>query len=123
MSTSMQRRDFLKLGCVTAAALASGAAVAADPPAKKRNLKKAVMYATIGFKGSVMEKFQALKAAGFDGVEPMSHMKQDEVVKALEESGLKAASVCCATHWDKLLSHPDERVRRDGREGLQRALQ
>src|SRR5439155_16748495 len=99
------------------------AALAADPPEKKRAIKKAVMYATIGLKGSVLEKFQALKAAGFEGVEPMSHLNQDEVVKALEESGLKAASVCCDTHWGKPLSHPDEKIRQVGREGLQRALQ
>ena len=91
-------------------------------PAKKRSIQKAIMYATIGFKGTVLEKFKAVKAAGIDGVEPMSHMNQDEVVKALEESGLKPASVCCNTHWNKPLSHPDERVRQEGLEGLQQAL-
>src|SRR5438128_10290063 len=52
----------------------------------------------------------------------MSHMKQDEVVAALEKTGLQAASVCCNTHWGKPLSHPDERVRREGLEGLLQAL-
>jgi hexulose-6-phosphate isomerase len=80
------------------------------------------MYATIGFPGSVMEKFQAVKAAGFEGVEPMSHMTQDEVLKALDANKLKAASVCCNTHWGKPLSHPDERMRREGLEGLLQAL-
>jgi hexulose-6-phosphate isomerase len=80
------------------------------------------MYATIGFKGSVMEKFRALKDAGFEGVEPMSHMSQDEVLKALDANGLKAASVCCNTHWGKPLSHPDPQVRREGLEGLLQAL-
>jgi len=120
----MNRRDFLKASgaAATAAALAISAA-ADDQPAPKRKIKKAMMYATIGMKGSVLEKFQALKDAGFEGVEPMSHMNRDEVLKALEETGLKAASVCCDTHWAKPLSHPDEKVRRVGREGLQRALQ
>jgi len=49
-------------------------------------------------------------------------MKQDEVLKALDETGLKAASVCCNTHWAKPLSHPDERVRRESLEGLLQAL-
>src|SRR5262245_41597954 len=124
MTGPIQRRDFLKLSGVAAmASLGPGAVLAADPPAKKRALKKAVMYATIGLKGSVLEKFKALKEAGFEGVEPMSHMKQDEVINALQETGLKAASVCCSTHWNKLLSDPSENVRRDGREGLQIALQ
>src|SRR5262249_40107892 len=104
MNHSMQRRDFLKVTGAIAAAL-SPLAAGADAP-KKRSIKKAMMYATIGLKGTVLEKFKALKAAGFEGVEPMSHMKQEEVVAALEETGLKAASVCCDTHWGKPLSHP-----------------
>jgi hexulose-6-phosphate isomerase len=120
MSDAFNRRDFLKCTGAAAAAVTLGSAVAA--PTNKRMLKKAIMYATIGYKGSVLEKFKAVKAAGFEGVEPMSHMNQDEVLKALEETGLKAASVCCDTHWGKPLSHPDENVRRDGLEGLQRAL-
>ena len=80
------------------------------------------MYATVGLKGSVLEKFKALKEAGFEGVEPMSHMNQDEVVKALEENGLKAASVCCSTHWNKPVSDPDPAVREEGLNGLKQAL-
>jgi L-ribulose-5-phosphate 3-epimerase len=121
MRDVVTRRDFLKLGSGALAAAALGS-VAADDPAKKRKIKKAIMYATIGIKAPVLEQFQAVKAAGFEGVEPMSHMNQDEVVKALEETGLKAASVCCNTHWGKPLSHPDEKVRREGLEGLQQAL-
>ena len=125
MTHSMHRRDFLKVGGA-AAALAgletANFSMAADDPVKKRSIKKAIMYATIGYPGSVMDKLKAVKAAGFEGVEPMSHMKQDEVLKALEETGLKAASVCCDTHWAKPLSHPDANVRREGLEGLVQAL-
>jgi L-ribulose-5-phosphate 3-epimerase len=120
----MHRRDFLKLsgGAMALTGLGTADLWADDPPPKKRPIKKAMMYATIGYKGTVMEKLKAVKAAGFEGVEPMSHMKQEEVLKALEETGLKAASVCCATHWDKPLSSPDENVRREGLEGLLQAL-
>jgi hexulose-6-phosphate isomerase len=121
MADLLHRRDFLRLGSGALALAAVGPAGAGEK--KKRPLKKAIMYATIGYKGSVMDQFRAVKAAGFEGVEPMSHMNQDEVLKALEETGLKAASVCCDTHWAKPLSHPDARVRREGLEGLQRALQ
>lgn len=124
MRDAMSRRDFLKAGGATVAAGAlAPAALAADAPVKKRDLHKAMMYATIGYPGTVLEKFRAVKAAGFEGVEPMSHMNQDEVLKAFDATGLKAASVCCNTHWAKPLSSPDERVRREGLEGLQRALQ
>src|SRR5438094_135097 len=122
MNTTINRRAFIKAGSATVTLAFLNPNLLSAAPAK-RDIKKAIMYGTIGFKGSVLEKFKAIKEAGFAGVEPMSHMNQDEVVKALEETGLKAASVCCDTHWGKPLSHPDEKIRRDGREGLQRALQ
>src|SRR5690242_3321188 len=120
---TFNRRQFLHVGSAVAAAAMWPRALHADVTAKSKRLKKAIMYATIGLKGSVLEKFQAVRAAGFDGVEPMSHMNQDEVLKALDATGLKAASVCCNTHWGKPLSHPSERVRQEGLEGLIRALQ
>jgi hexulose-6-phosphate isomerase len=124
MQNALNRRQFMKLsgGALAAAALSPVGSPAADEPTKKRAIQKAIMYATIGFKGSVLEKFQAVKAAGFAGVEPMSHMNQDEVLKALDETGLRAASVCCNTHWNRPLSHPDEAARREGLEGLLHAL-
>jgi hexulose-6-phosphate isomerase len=124
MASALHRRDFLRLGggLLAAAAAAPAALAADDPQPKKRELRKAMMYATIGYKGSVLEKLRAVKAAGFAGVEPMSHMSQDEVMRALEDTGLKAASVCCSTHWSQPLSDPDEGVRRAGLEGLLRAL-
>ncbi len=123
MSQATNRRDFLKLGSgMLAAALGAPGLPAADAPPRKRQIRKAIMYATIGFKGSVLEKLQAVKAAGFEGVEPMSHMNQDEVLKALDLTGLKAASVCCNTHWSQPLSHPDDKKRQQGLEGLLQAL-
>src|SRR5215831_18746404 len=102
MSHDLTRRNFLKLAGGAAVAVTLGPLAGAAPTSeKKREIKKAIMYATIGFKGSVLEKFKLVKEAGFAGVEPMSHMNQDEVLKALDETGLKAASVCCDTHWGK----------------------
>jgi hexulose-6-phosphate isomerase len=122
----LTRRQFLKVGsgALAATVVAPDPSRAADPVAteKKRAIRKAVMYATVGVKGSVLEKFNAVKDAGFEGVEPMSHMNQDEVMKALEETGLKAASVCCSTHWDQTLSDPNPATREKGLEGLKQAL-
>ena len=122
MNISLDRRDFLKATAGLAAASLTAAGPVAGTITKKREIKKAIMYATIGIKGSVMEKLKAVKEAGFAGVEPMSHMDQDEVMKALDATGLKAASVCCNTHWGKPLSHADEAVRAEGVAGLQQAL-
>jgi L-ribulose-5-phosphate 3-epimerase len=123
MNTHHTRREFVR----RTATLAAGAALApsllsAAEPAAKRKLPKAIMWDTIGIKGSVMVKCQAVKAAGFEGVELSSHMNQDEVVKALEATGLKAASVCGSRHWDKPLSDPNPAVRAEGLEALKQTL-
>jgi L-ribulose-5-phosphate 3-epimerase len=106
-------------GLSLAPALAGAAEEAA---ARKRKLRKAIMWETVGIKGTVLEKCQAIKEAGFAGVEPSSHMKQEEVRKALEATGLEAASVCCSTHWSKPVSDPNPAVRQAGVEGLKQAL-
>jgi len=112
----MNRRSFLK---VTAGAAASAAFLPrVRAAASRRNLRKAIMYSTIGMKGTVLEKFHAMKAAGFEGVEPMGGMDRDEVLAAFKATGLQAASVCCHTHWVKPLSAPDEATRKVGFEGL-----
>ena len=108
------------MGGAAAAAFAPAAPAASKP---KRNLRKAIMYSTIGVKGSVLEKFRAMKEAGFEGVEPMGGMNRDEVLAAFKETGLKAASVCCHTHWAKPLSAPDEATRKIGFDGLVQSLQ
>src|SRR5881628_2831159 len=101
----MNRRSFLK---ITAAGVAATAFVPAASAASRRNLRKAIMYSTIGVKGSVLEKFRVMKEAGFEGVEPMGAMNRDQVLAAFKETGLQAASVCDHIHWVKTLSAPDE---------------
>src|SRR5437773_9583718 len=116
----MNRRWFLK---ITAASAAAATFLPPASAASKRNLRKAIMYSTIGVKGSVLEKFRVMKEAGFEGVEPMGGMNRDEVLAAFKETGLKAASVCCHTHWEKPLSAPDEATRKIGFDGLVQSLQ
>jgi L-ribulose-5-phosphate 3-epimerase len=111
----MNRRSFLK---VTATAASAAFVPYAHAAALKRNLRKAIMYSTIGLKGTVLEKFRAMKEAGFEGVEPMGGMNRDEVLAAFKATGLQAASVCCHTHWEKPLSAPDEATRKIGLDGL-----
>ena len=102
--------------------MTAGALVAARGFAKARDIRKAIMYQTVGVPGSILAKFQAVKAAGFDGIEPMSHLPPNEVLDAFAATGLKPASVCCATHWQKPLSDPDPAVRQAGLDGLLQAL-
>ncbi len=122
MRTLINRRDFLKASSRTIALAAFSPCLLRAAPASRPQIKKAIMLGTLGIKGSLLERFKAVKAGGFEGVEPMGGMNQEEVVKALEESGLKAASVCCSTHWDKPLSDPNPAVREAGLAGLIQSL-
>ena len=116
----MNRRSFLQ---TTAAAFAATTLLPSNVFAAKRKLRKAIMHSTIGVKGTVMEKYKAMKAAGFEGVEPMGGMDRAEVIAALKETGLEAASVCCHTHWAKPLSDAAPPVRQVGYDGLILSLQ
>jgi L-ribulose-5-phosphate 3-epimerase len=120
MKHMINRRSFLKVTVGAAAMAALGPYSYCAAP--KRNLRKAIMYSTIGVKGSVLEKFRAMKEAGFEGVEPMGGMKRQEVIAAFKETGLQAASVCCHTHWEKPLSAADEATRKIGLDGLVTSL-
>src|SRR5215471_12721080 len=89
---------------------------------KKRNLKKGYMLSTFpGRELPLLEKFKVLKAAGFEGVEPPSHLSQDEVLKARDETGLTICSVACGVH-SRALSHPDTAKRADAVEGVKQAV-
>src|SRR5205809_63012 len=120
MNHMINRRSFLNVTVGAAAVAALGRWGYGAAP--KRNLRKAIMYSTIGVKGSVLEKFRAMKEAGFEGVEPMGAMDRDEVLAAFKETGLKAASVCDHIHWVKTLSAPDEASRKLGLDGLVHSL-
>jgi L-ribulose-5-phosphate 3-epimerase len=117
----MNRRQFIQRTAATLTVAAAAPSLFAAPA--KRELKKAIMYATVGVKGSTLEKFKAIKAAGFAGVEPMSHMNQDEVLKARDEAGLQTPSVCCSTHWTENMASADAAMRERAVAGLKQTLQ
>ncbi|HEX5220902.1 MAG TPA: sugar phosphate isomerase/epimerase family protein [Verrucomicrobiae bacterium] len=124
MNTAITRRHFFRTGSavIAAAALTPPLLAADSAAASKRTHKKAIMWGTVGVKGSVLEKMKAVKAAGFDGAEMNSHMDQGEVLKARDETGLEITSVCGAHHWSKPLSHPDAKVRAEGLAALKQTL-
>jgi L-ribulose-5-phosphate 3-epimerase len=122
----MKRREFLRsgVGALALAALAPSAICANVDLATstKRPIHKAIMWGTVGLKGSVLEKMKAIKQAGFEGAEMMSHMNQEEVLRARDETGLVIPSVCGAHHWGKPLSAPDSKIREEGVEALKQTL-
>ena len=89
----------------------------------KRELKTGIMWGSIGVGKTILEKFEAAKIAGYDGVEVDSHLSRDEVLKAMETTGLKVHSVCDSRHWKLLLSSPDTKMREEGVEALKVALE
>jgi len=116
------RRRFLHaaglgLGAAWAMTVPSPAA-----PARKRPLQKGYMLNTFPARElPVLEKFKMLKAAGFEGVEPPSHMDQDEVLRARDATGLAVPSVSCGAH-SRMLANPSPDQRAKGVEGIQQAL-
>ena len=118
----MHRRNFIKntllaTGALSVASFESIASVTSKPDIAQAALpvlKKSIMWGTVGLQGSVLEKCKAVKEAGFEGIEPNSHMDRKEVLDAMQATGLKASSVCNSKHWDLLLSHPDRAIRHQG---------
>src|ERR1051326_9073884 len=122
----MNRRDFLKASTVLAvtSALSPTASTfgAETASVTQPTIRKAIMWATVAMQGTMVEKMKAIKEAGFEGVEMMSHMNQEEVLRARDEAGLEIPSVCGRDHWGKPLAHPDPKVREEGVEGLKQTL-
>src|SRR2546429_6984336 len=124
MVSAMNRRDFLKrsgsaLAFATVSPLLSSAA---EAPMKKRDLKKGYMLGTFPGKDlPLIEKFKILKDAGFEGVEPPSHLDHEEVLRARDETGLAIPSVSCGKH-SRALSHANPNERTAGVEGVKQAL-
>jgi len=118
----VNRRDFIRTsGGALATSLLTPTQLGLSAEAPKP-IRKAIMWATVGMKGSMLEKMQAIKEAGFEGVEMMSHMDQDDVLRARDAAGLVIPSVCGKEHWGKPLSHPDPKVREAGLEALKQTL-
>jgi len=121
----MDRRQFTK-NTILASAMVSASAVSGfssliSPSA--RTLKKGIMWGSIAYGETIMEKFVAAKDAGFDGVEVMSHLDRTEVLKARDATGLPIPSVCGAMHWKSPLSDPDPKVREEGVAALKLSLE
>ena len=121
----MNRREFTRKTAMASALLSVAPLYdfrVSDSPAG-RALRKGIMWGSIGVGKTILEKFQAAKAAGYDGVEADSHLDRNEVLKAAEATGLKVHSVCDSKHWNLLLSSPDPKVREDGVAALTVALE
>jgi L-ribulose-5-phosphate 3-epimerase len=121
----MNRRQFSKSTLMASAMISAGSlpGISNIVSSGPRNLKKGIMWGSIGLGSSIMEKFKAAKEAGFDGVEPMSHLNRNEVLEARDATGLIIPSVCGELHWKYPLSDPDPKIRELGVEALKVTLE
>lgn len=121
----MNRRQFAKNTLMASAMLSATSlpGLSNIAAASSRSLKKGIMWGNIDFGQTIMEKFQAAKVAGFDGVEVMSHLDRTEVLKARDATGLIIPSVCGELHWKFPLSDPDPAVRQQGVEALKLSME
>jgi hexulose-6-phosphate isomerase len=119
----MKRREFAEKTVLSAVALSSlpylGVSQTAGVAA--RSNKKGIMWGNIGYGKTILEKFQAAKVAGFEGVEVVSHLNREEVLKAKEITGLTVPSVYGYGKYS--LTDPDEKVRALAVEALKVTLE
>jgi L-ribulose-5-phosphate 3-epimerase len=118
----MNRRQFAK-STIIASTMISVSGLPDIKSSFKRNIKKGIMWGSIGYGNTIQEKFLAVKNAGFDGVEVMSHLDRNEVLKARDTIGLPVSSVCGSMHWKLPLSDPDPKIREEGIAALKVALE
>jgi len=121
----MKRREFAGIAAASTMGMlvVPWTGVAQTEKSPVRSIKKGIMWGNIGYGTTILEKFQAAKAAGFDGVEVMSHLNREEVLKARELTGMVIPSVCGALHGKYSLSDPDPKVRELGVEALRTTLE
>ncbi|MAW77142.1 MAG: xylose isomerase [Planctomycetes bacterium] len=123
----MDRRTFISMTAlgVLGSSLGRGMEMASSEFVRREpRLKKSLKIGMVKVGDSILEKFQILKELGYDGVELDSPSSLDwrEVLRAKAQTGLEIPGVVCSTHWGKPLSSPDEKVRREGIEGIETAL-
>ena len=121
----MNRRQFTRTAALASAFISAvpstGSRMFGTPAAG--SLKKGMMWGGIRVGTSIMEKFEAAKLAGFDGVEVDSHLDRAEVLQAMKKTGMIVPSVCNSQHWKFLMSSPDPSVREQGVAAMKVALE
>jgi hexulose-6-phosphate isomerase len=98
---SLSRRSFLRTSAAFAA-MRPLLTFAADDPSHplKGRIFKTLKIGMVQVPGSLTDKFKAVKAAGFHGIEMDSPgMSVDETKTAIAASGLPVDGTVCSTHW------------------------
>ncbi len=140
-SPNISRRRFMTATGATCLGLAAGGYSAAhstalahspDPTARwklsplqpaKSHLLKTLKIGMVQVEGTLADKFQAAKQAGFHGIEMNSPgMNVEETRTAIDASGLPVDGTVCSTHWSIRHTSPDAGQRDQALEDLQTAI-
>jgi len=121
------RRRFLQGTAGLAAAspwlINSAFAAEATPGYLVGRLYKTLKIGMVGVEGSLTEKFQAAKAAGFQGVElGLPGNSVEEAKAAISATGLPVDGSVCSGHWQVRHTDPSAEVRAKALETLKQAL-
>jgi L-ribulose-5-phosphate 3-epimerase len=121
MNSQMNRRRFIQ-----ASGFLAASAVLASAQSERAPIRKAINLGMVAAPSTatVEERFQAIKEAGFEGVEVNrpDAIPLKELMGASAATGLPVAGIICSTHWDKPLTHNDAAVREQGKRGIKLAL-
>jgi len=122
--SALSRRTFLQSSAVACAAGGVLTPAFADAPTTlKGRLYKTLKIGMVRVEGSLIDKFNAAKAAGFDGIEMNAPgMDIEETKKAIAETGLPVDGTVNSTHWQIRHTDPDAGQREKALESLKSAL-
>lgn len=116
----MQGAAALALGGPLRAALAAESTAATNLAGR---MYKTLKFGMVQVPGSLTDKFNAVKAAGFDGIEMDSPgMKVGPTRQAIAQSGLPVDGTVCSTHWKIRHTSPDAATRAQALVDLKTAL-
>lgn len=119
----LSRRRFIQ-GTAAAMACTPLLSMAEDQnDSLKNRMYKTLKIGMVKVKGSLADRFQAAKSAGFHGIEMDSPgMSVEETNAAIEMSGLPVDGTVCSTHWSIRHSSPDAGQRAKALDDLSGAI-
>ena len=125
---SVSRRRFIQGSAALAAVtplIAAGSDISADSSgvSLKGRIFKTLKNGMVGVKGSLTDKFNAAKAAGFAGIEMDSPgMNVDETRAATAATGLPVDGTVVSSHWNIRHTDPKPETRAKALEHLKTAI-
>ena len=94
------------------------------PNTLRGRLYKTLKSHMIGIPGSLIDKFNTAKEAGFDGVEVSTpDLDIDATRKAIMETGLPVDGAVISNHWEVRHTDPSAEVRAQALDALKRSLE